>query len=78
VQLRDSDFIGSAHRHELTTRNIPELGICGNKVRQARHVKSHPAAFAAIACMLLVRRQLTAASPLLPVDLLRIPIFTLT
>jgi hypothetical protein len=28
--------------------------------------------------LLLVRRQLTAASPLLPVDLLRIPIFTLT
>jgi hypothetical protein len=27
---------------------------------------------------LLVRRQLTAISPLLPVDLLRIPIFTMT
>ena len=36
------------------------------------------AGIAAIACMLLVRRQLTAASPLLPVDLLRIPIFTLS
>jgi MFS transporter, DHA2 family, multidrug resistance protein len=36
------------------------------------------AVIAAIAGMLLVRRQLTAASPLLPVDLLRIPIFTLS
>jgi DHA2 family multidrug resistance protein-like MFS transporter len=36
------------------------------------------AVIAAIACILLVRRQLTAASPLLPVDLLRIPIFTLS
>jgi DHA2 family multidrug resistance protein-like MFS transporter len=36
------------------------------------------AVIAVIACMLLVRRQLTAASPLLPVDLLRIPIFTLS
>jgi DHA2 family multidrug resistance protein-like MFS transporter len=36
------------------------------------------AVLAAIACMLLVRRQLTADSPLLPVDLLRIPIFTLS
>jgi DHA2 family multidrug resistance protein-like MFS transporter len=33
---------------------------------------------AALACILLVRRQLSAASPLLPVDLLRIPIFTLS
>src|SRR5271157_739061 len=36
------------------------------------------AVIATIACILLVRRQLTAASPLLPVDLLRIPIFTLS
>jgi DHA2 family multidrug resistance protein-like MFS transporter len=36
------------------------------------------AVIAAIACMLLVRRQFAAASPLLPVDLLRIPIFTLS
>jgi DHA2 family multidrug resistance protein-like MFS transporter len=33
---------------------------------------------AAIACLLLIRRQLAAASPLLPIDLLRIPIFTLS
>ena len=36
------------------------------------------AVIAAIACVLLVRRQLTAASPVLPIDLLRIPIFTLS
>ncbi|HEY4275262.1 MAG TPA: MFS transporter [Rhizomicrobium sp.] len=34
--------------------------------------------FAAIACTILVRRELRAASPLLPVDLLRIPIFALS
>ncbi len=33
---------------------------------------------AAIACFVLVRRELQAASPLLPVDLLRIPIFALS
>ena len=33
---------------------------------------------AAIACVILVRRERRAASPLLPVDLLRIPIFTLS
>jgi DHA2 family multidrug resistance protein-like MFS transporter len=33
---------------------------------------------AAIACAVLVRRELRAPSPLLPVDLLRIPIFTLS
>jgi MFS transporter, DHA2 family, multidrug resistance protein len=33
---------------------------------------------AGLACILLVRRQLTMASPLLPVDLLRIPIFALS
>ena len=33
---------------------------------------------AAIACAILVRREKRAASPLLPVDLLRIPIFTLS
>jgi hypothetical protein len=65
----------SYFRHSTEEGSFDESG---NKVRQARHVESHPAAFAAIACMLLVRRQLTAASPLLPVDLLRIPIFTLT
>ena len=36
------------------------------------------AVVAAIACILLVRRQLTATSPVLPIDLLRIPIFTLS
>jgi MFS transporter, DHA2 family, multidrug resistance protein len=36
------------------------------------------AVIAAIACLLLVRRQRTAVSPLLPLDLLRIPIFTLS
>ena len=36
------------------------------------------AMIAAIAGMLLVRRQLSMASPLLPIDLLRIPIFTLS
>jgi DHA2 family multidrug resistance protein-like MFS transporter len=36
------------------------------------------AAVALLAGILLVRRQLSAASPLLPVDLLRIPIFTLS
>jgi DHA2 family multidrug resistance protein-like MFS transporter len=36
------------------------------------------AAIAALAGILLVRRQRTAASPVLPVDLLRIPIFTLS
>ncbi|MBV8135204.1 MAG: MFS transporter [Deltaproteobacteria bacterium] len=36
------------------------------------------AVIAAIACLLLVRRQRTAVSPVLPVDLLRIPIFTLS
>lgn len=35
-------------------------------------------AAAAIACFVLVRRELHAASPLLPVDLLRIPIFSLS
>src|SRR6185312_3550482 len=35
-------------------------------------------AVAAIACTILVRRELSAASPLLPVDLLRIPIFALS
>ncbi|MES2255033.1 MAG: MFS transporter [Pseudomonadota bacterium] len=35
-------------------------------------------AAAAIACAVLVRRELHAASPLLPVDLLRIPIFSLS
>jgi hypothetical protein len=44
--LRAPDFVGSGHWHESTTRNIPELGIWGNKVRQARHVELHPAAFA--------------------------------
>jgi MFS transporter, DHA2 family, multidrug resistance protein len=33
---------------------------------------------AALACVILVRRERRAASPLLPVDLLRIPIFTLS
>jgi DHA2 family multidrug resistance protein-like MFS transporter len=33
---------------------------------------------AAIACVLLVRRQLSATSPLLPIDLLRIPVFALS
>jgi DHA2 family multidrug resistance protein-like MFS transporter len=36
------------------------------------------AAIAAVAGVLLVRRQLTAASPVLPIDLLRIPVFTLS
>jgi MFS transporter, DHA2 family, multidrug resistance protein len=36
------------------------------------------AMIAAIACVLLVRRQRTAPSPVLPIDLLRIPIFTLS
>jgi DHA2 family multidrug resistance protein-like MFS transporter len=35
-------------------------------------------AVAAAACVILVRRERRAASPLLPVDLLRIPIFTLS
>jgi DHA2 family multidrug resistance protein-like MFS transporter len=35
-------------------------------------------AIAAIACLLLVRRQTEMASPLLPLDLLRIPIFALS
>ncbi len=35
-------------------------------------------AVAAIACLVLVRRELNAPSPLLPVDLLRIPIFALS
>jgi hypothetical protein len=30
--LRALDFIGSEHRRESTTRNIPELGISENKV----------------------------------------------
>jgi hypothetical protein len=33
VQLRDSDFISSGHRHESTTRNIPELGISTENLR---------------------------------------------
>jgi DHA2 family multidrug resistance protein-like MFS transporter len=36
------------------------------------------AVIAAIACILLVRRQFTATSPVLPIDLLRIPVFTLS
>jgi DHA2 family multidrug resistance protein-like MFS transporter len=35
-------------------------------------------AIAAIACIVLVRRQHDAVSPLLPIDLLRIPVFTLS
>ncbi|MBV8102753.1 MAG: MFS transporter [Verrucomicrobia bacterium] len=36
------------------------------------------AVIAATACLLLVRRQRTAVSPVLPIDLLRIPVFTLS
>ena len=31
--LRSYDFIGSEHRRESTTRNIPELGISCNFIR---------------------------------------------
>jgi hypothetical protein len=49
----------------------------GERGRDHSNIKPQ-AVLATVACMLLVRRQLTAASPLLPVDLLRIPIFTLS
>jgi DHA2 family multidrug resistance protein-like MFS transporter len=54
------------------------LGIAAIDSGEAPLLYLSEALIAAIACMLLVRRQFTAASPLLPVDLMRIPIFTLS
>lgn len=45
---------------------------------EAPYLYLSQAVIAVLACIVLVRRQLTMASPLLPVDLLRIPIFALS
>jgi MFS transporter, DHA2 family, multidrug resistance protein len=68
---------------QSATLNAITFGLGIAAVDSIGHGEAPPfylseAVIAAVAGVLLVRRQLTAASPVLPVDLLRIPIFTLS